>query len=82
MSPAGVRHDQIEGVRWIETGAPAVHDTSRQAVARWIISGGDRAFIGAGPNRVEVDVIRVVEPYLQTRDGGMWTDDLLGLPRY
>jgi hypothetical protein len=82
MSAAGIRHDQIERVRWIEDGAPAVHETSRQAVARWIVNGGDSAYVGQGTTRVAVDVIRATEPYLQAHDRGIWKDNLLALPRY
>jgi hypothetical protein len=82
MSPAGIRHDQIERVRWTEEGVRAVHETSRQSVARWVVNGGDSAYVGRGTTRVAVDVIRAAQPYLQAHDHGIWKDDLLGLPRY
>jgi hypothetical protein len=82
MSLGGVSNEDITHVRWVEDGIPSVHESSTEAVMRWIANGADSAYVSGGAARVAVEVVRAAAPYLQSCGQGALNDDLLQLPRY
>ena len=82
LSPGGTSHADIERVRWIEDGTATEHVSSAAALVRWIISGGDCAYLQASTGRMAVSVVRGVVAYPRAHDGLDWTDHLLQLPRF
>ena len=79
----GSQHEHITHVRWrgIETGKS---DSSTVAtVVDWINDDGT-AWVGTGADRIRVRVVRPVSGlrYLRTYADGLWTNNLLSLPRF
>ena len=82
LCPGGTGHQDIERVRWIEDGTSAEHESSAAALVRWIMSGGDSAYVRAGSAQVTVRVVRGVVSHPRAHDGVAWTDHLLELPLF
>jgi Protein of unknown function (DUF3892) len=83
LTAGGSKHEHIVHLWWNEreTGKPG--DASRAAVVEFI-EGGGNAFVD--DRRGHVVAVRVVTPasgpkYVQTCADGIWTDNLLSLPR-
>jgi hypothetical protein len=79
----GSRHEHIASVRWRNpaTGATG-QSTVEQMVAFLEASNDNRAQVSDGTRRVEVGVVDGSPKYLRTHADGVWTDNLLSLPRY
>jgi hypothetical protein len=80
----GIGHEHITDLMWCGEATPAGL-TSRQGLVDWVsAASSNRAVILAGPREVQVDVVRPASeaPYLRARTDGIWTDDLLALPRF
>ncbi|MDT5039636.1 MAG: hypothetical protein QOE51_621 [Actinoplanes sp.] len=80
----GTTHQHIVRLWWTDPATNAVGDNSRAEIVSWIESGNGKAYVeDTRGNRVDV---RVVNPaygakYLRTYADGIWTDNLLALPR-
>lgn len=48
----------------------------------WIETDQGRAVVTDGKNTVNVGVVDTTPKYLRTYADGIWTDNLLALPRY
>jgi len=46
------------------------------------IGGGGQAFVTDGVRSVAVGVVHANPPYIRTYADGVWTDNLLALPRF
>ena len=55
----------------------------REQVIGWIDAGTDTFYTLVAGKRAEVGIVRDSgkAPYLRTRSGGQWTNDLLALPQ-
>lgn len=79
--PEGSGHEQIEFVQWQNPRTLDTGQTTREGIVEWINSGGDlRVRNHAGDRRV--GVVAAHPPYIRTYADGVWTDDLLVVPRY
>jgi hypothetical protein len=76
----GSRHEHIAEVKW--TNATKSDRSSREEMVRYLRAPGNRAQVTAGGKTAEVGVVNASPPYIQTHADGVWTDNLLALPRY
>jgi Protein of unknown function (DUF3892) len=83
MSPEGTGHKHIAGVRWRNPGTGARGENTRAQMVDWIENkkGEARVRDDAG-NEIPVGVVDASPPYIRTYADGVWTDNLLDLPRY
>lgn len=79
----GIDHEHIERLWWSEPTTADTGDNSRAEIVSWIESGNGAAYVHEGGRRVEVGVVnpRIGPKYLRTYADGVWTDNLLALPR-
>jgi len=77
----GQNHEHISEVRWKNPETGESNTSTRQQMVEWINKGG-RALVTDGARVVEVRVVDADPPYIRTWADGVWTDNLLALPRY
>jgi catechol-2,3-dioxygenase len=78
----GASHQHIASVRWVNPSNANVGQTERGAMVSWLQDNGNRAVVQSGQRQVEVGVVDANPPYLRTYADGVWTDNLLALPRF
>ena len=85
MSGGGYHHEHITRIQWIEDGSTVRKDNSRAEMVDFVKKGGvayvkdskgDVAYL-----RVRRNSVTGTE-YVQTVADGIWTDNLLALPRF
>lgn len=77
-------HEHITAVLWRSASTPAGH-SAREAIVAWLDThSANEAVVADGADYVQVAVVRPESgaPYLRTQADGVWTDDLLALPRF
>jgi hypothetical protein len=79
----GAKHEHIVHLWWVERENGKPGDASRAAVVDYI-EGGGQAYVDDGLGHIVT--VGVVTPasgpkYVQTYADGIWTDNLLSLPR-
>jgi len=77
----GQNHEHISEVRWKTRETGERNTSTRQHTVEGINKGG-RALVTDGARVVEVRVVDADPPYIRTWADGVWTDNLLALPRY
>jgi hypothetical protein len=80
----GGRHEDIADVMW-RSEATSAGLSPATAIIEWLSSdAGNHAAVVAGGREVAVEVVRPVggSAHLRARDGEVWTDDLLALPKF
>lgn len=77
----GERHEHIATVRWRNPATNQTGQTARAGMVDWIRKGGD-ARVTDGTRTVQIAVVNATPPYIRTHADGVWTDNLLALPRY
>lgn len=77
----GQRHEHIAAIRWRNAATNQTGQSTRAVMVDWIRKGGD-ARVTDGVRSVQVGVVNVTPPYIRTHADGIWTDNLLSLPRY
>ena len=75
------RHEHIASVRWRNPDTGATGQSTREQMVEWI-SAGNSAFVSDGVRTVQVRVVNAQPPYIRTWADGVWSDNLLALPRY
>lgn len=78
----GASHQHIATVRWVNPSNANVGQTERGAMVSWLEVNGNRAVVSSGQRQVEVGVVDAKPPYLRSYADGVWTDNLLALPRF
>ncbi len=81
MSHQGHLHEHITDVRWQNTADNQTGTCSRAQMVEWL-RAGNHAYVTDGRRTVEVGVVDANPPFLRTHADGVWTDNLLALPRY
>ena len=81
MSQGGHRHEHITEVKWFNNENNQTGVSTRGQVVDWL-NLGNHAYVTDGQHTVEVRVVNANPPYLQTYADGIWTDNLLALPRF
>ncbi|MCX4539047.1 DUF3892 domain-containing protein [Streptomyces sp. NBC_01669] len=84
LSADGATHEHITHLWWTNQAFGNVGDSTRAQIVAWIEDQAGKAYTSdrAG-HRTEVAVVTPTrgEKYLRTRADGVWTNNLLALPR-
>lgn len=75
----GNEHEHITKVKWQD--GPKSNACSRSDMVTWI-KEGNKAYVTDGNKTVGVGVVEANPPYLRTFADGVWTNNLLALPRF
>lgn len=78
----GDKHEHIANVKWTNQQTSKTGDSTRAAMVDWIENQKGQAVVTDGKNTVNVGVVDATPKYLRTYADGVWTDNLLALPRY
>ena len=78
----GEGHGHIADLRWRNLTTGGTGESSRAAVVAWLGAEENRAVVHVGQQQVDVGVVDATPPYLRTHKDGVWTDNLLALPRF
>ena len=83
LSGYGAGHERITDVMWRNPTTGATGQSSRATMLDWIKSqGGDARVRDSAGHDIRVGVVEAPSPYLRTYADGVWTDNLLALPRF
>ena len=80
----GTSHQHIVRLWWTNPSSGESGDNSRAEIVAWIEDKNGKAYVeDFRGNRVDVYVVAPTygEKYLRTKADGIWTDNLLALPR-
>jgi hypothetical protein len=80
----GTSHEHIVHLWWTDPATNQSGDDSRSAIVSWIETKAGQAYVNDGQgHRVSVLVVTPTrgEKYLRTYADGIWTDNLLALPK-
>lgn len=78
----GTRHEHIASVRWEDPDDGNSGQSSRSEMVDFIGNKGGAAYVSDGSRAARVGVVDATPPYIRTYADGVWTDNLLALPRY
>ena len=78
----GTGHQHITQVRWKNPDTDKTGENSRAEMVNWIKNEGGKAYVCGGGHLAPVRVVDSDPPYLRTYADGVWTDNLLALPRF
>ncbi|MFE6868802.1 DUF3892 domain-containing protein [Kitasatospora sp. NPDC057692] len=84
LSPGGTTHEHITHLWWTNETSGSTGSSTRVQLVDWIENKSGRAYTSdAAGRRAEVFVVTPAqgEKYLRTRADGVWTNNLLALPR-
>jgi hypothetical protein len=82
MSGGGPGHEHIANVRWRNPDTGATGENTRAQMVAWLNEGGEARVRDRYGDDVRVHVVDASPPYIQTYADGVWTNNLLSLPRY
>lgn len=79
----GHTHQHITRLWWTNPANGKAGDNARADLVFWIENENGKAYVDDGGNRVDVGVVTPSSgpKYLRTHADGVWTDNLLALPR-
>jgi hypothetical protein len=80
----GSTHEHITDVLW-RSAATALGHCPREAIVSWLDeSNENQGVLADGSGWVHIAVVRPPDtsPYIRAQRDGVWTDDLLALPRF
>jgi hypothetical protein len=78
----GTRHEHIASVRWTNAESKQAGESTRETMVDWIQNKDGKAYVTDGRSTVSVGVVDAQPKYIRTYADGVWTDNLLALPRY
>ncbi|KIF67150.1 hypothetical protein HY68_36225 [Streptomyces sp. AcH 505] len=81
----GTDHEHIASLRWTNPADGNTGDSSRAALVTWIEDKNGKAYTeDSTGHRADVLVVTPARgaKYLRTHADGVWTNNLLALPRY
>jgi len=79
----GARHEHIAKVRWKNADDGSSGESTRAEMVDFIGRKGGSAYVCAGNAHVaKVGIVDGNQSYLRTHADGVWSDNLLALPRY
>lgn len=84
LAANGIGHDSITRYKWRNESTGKTGDTDKPSMVSWLDKAGNSAYVSNGSSHVAVGVVRPQSgaPYLRTHANGVWTDNLLALPRF
>ena len=75
------KNENIAEVRWINPVDKKTGTSTKKIMVDWIRNGG-QAVVSDGTQTVKVAVVDAPTPYIRTIADGVWTDNLLSLPKF
>jgi hypothetical protein len=78
----GSGHEHIAAVRWQNARTLVTGQSTIAGMVGWLNSDGELRVRDTAGAEVRVGVFNVEPPTIRTYSDGVWTDDLLNLPRY
>ncbi|MET8978964.1 DUF3892 domain-containing protein [Streptomyces sp. NPDC004539] len=84
LSTGGTTHEHITHLWWTNQASSETGHSTRAQLVDWIENQGGKAYTSDRTgHRTEVAVVTPArgEKYLRTRADGVWTNNLLALPR-
>jgi hypothetical protein len=79
----GTTHQHIASVRWKNPDTSEAGENSRAEIIQWLNeNAANRAYVCGGGHLARVLVVNANSPYIRSYADGVWTDNLLALPRY
>jgi hypothetical protein len=79
----GTTHQHITKLWWANPANGKTGENTRAEIVSWIENENGKAYVDQGGHRADVLVVTPTSgpKYLRTRSDGVWTDNLLALPR-
>ena len=78
----GSGHQHITRVRWKNPDTDALGENTRDEMVVWIRDKNGKAYVCGGGHLARVLVVNANPPYIRSHADGVWTDNLLALPRF
>jgi hypothetical protein len=78
----GESHEHIARVRWTNPQTGDSGQSTREQMIEYLRKPGTRAFVTDGERTVNIRIVEAEPPYIRTHADGVWTNNLLALPRY
>lgn len=78
----GSQHEHITHVKWTNPADGNQGQSDRASVVNWILQQNGDARVRSGNFEAQVHVVHASPRYLRTQADGVWTDNLLALPRF
>jgi hypothetical protein len=84
LSAGGTQHEHITDLKWINSGDNKEGSSTKAVIVDWIDVKKGQAYVESSATKVPVLVVKPsgMTPYLRTQANGVWTDNLLSLPRF
>jgi hypothetical protein len=83
MEGYGNSHEHIAAVRWVNPATHVIGESTRSVMVEWLSqSTNNLAAVWDGSRWVYIGVVKGTPPYIRTYADGVWTNNLLALPRY
>jgi hypothetical protein len=82
MSTGGSAHQHIASVRWRVSSSGETGQSTREGMVEFIEGGGVARVRDSAGDDIAVGVFKATPHYIRTYADGVWTDNLLSLPRY
>lgn len=82
LSAEGSGHEHITDVKWRNPTSGDTGQSTKAAMVDWINDNGDARVRDNAGHDVKVGVVKATPPYIRTHADGVWTDNLLALPRF
>ncbi|WP_431230447.1 DUF3892 domain-containing protein [Paenarthrobacter nicotinovorans] len=84
LSTNGSGNEAITHYKWRNENNGSTGYTGKPEMVAWVDTTGNSAYVDGGSTRVAVAVVRPLQAaaYLRTHANGVWTDNLLSLPRF
>jgi hypothetical protein len=78
----GASHEHIAAVRWKNPDTGKTGQNGRTEMVGWIRDEDGKAYVCGNSHLARVGVVDATVPYLRTHADGVWSDNLLALPRF
>jgi hypothetical protein len=83
LSTSGAIHEHITDVQWRNPESGETGQSTRATMVDWINNkNGDARVRDNSGHDVQVGVVNARPPFIRTYADGVWTDNLLALPRF
>jgi hypothetical protein len=78
----GESHEHIASVLWTNPQTGVSGQSTREQMIEFLRKPGTRAFVSDGERAVSIRIVEAEPPYIRTHADGVWTNNLVALPRY
>lgn len=83
MASGGTSHEHIAAVKWKNPDNGNSGEATREVMVNYISNQNGAAYVcGSQAHIARVGVVKGTPSYLRTYADGVWSDNLLALPRY